>query len=316
MVKAALFLGPEQLEIREFPKPLISKDCALLKVTHCGVCGTDLHIYSGHLSVPIPTILGHEFSGILEEMGPDFPRKDMLGNGLKEGDAITIGTSLACGECYYCKLGHPNLCMDVRPMGFKYQGGMAQYTIIPERALKNGHAIKVPEGVKPQHAALAEPLSCAVNSAENCSIQPNDTVVVVGAGPMGIMNACIAKGLGAKKIILAETNEARLKSTETFGFDSYINPLKDDLTKAVLAETNGIGADIVIVAAPAAAPQQQAVEFVRKRGSVCLFASLPLGKNMLSVDSRIIHYNEIKIVGTSDSTPSQVTSCRCLTTPR
>jgi L-iditol 2-dehydrogenase len=191
-------------------------------------------------------------------------------------------------------------------MGFSYPGGMAEYTIIPARALKNGHAIKVPAHVKAEHAALAEPVSCTVNAAENCKIQKDDTVVVIGAGPMGILNACVAKGLGAGKIILAEVNGARLQQSEPFGFDRLVNPASEDLTQIVLDETDGLGADVVIVAAPAAQPQEQALEMVRKRGTVCLFASLPVGRNILSMDSRKIHYGEIRVVGTSDSTPKQV----------
>jgi len=124
---------------------------------------------------------------------------------------------------------------------------------------------------------------------------------------MGIMNACAARQFGAAKIIIAEINEVRLKQAESFDFDLVVNSAQEDLTQIVRNETDGIGADVVIVAAPAAGPQEQAIDFVRKHGTVCLFASLPVGENMLSLDSRIIHYGEIRVVGTSDSTPKQVT---------
>ena len=172
--------------------------------------------------------------------------------------------------------------------------------------LANGHVVKVPPGVKAEHAALAEPVSCAVNSAENCGIEPGDTVVVVGAGPMGIINACVARQFGAKKIILAEVNPVRLRQAEPFGFDRLVNPAAEDLAKIVFDETGGIGADVVIVAAPAGPPQEQAPALARKRGTVCLFASLTADKRMISLDSRMIHYGELRVVGTSDSTPAHV----------
>jgi L-iditol 2-dehydrogenase len=166
--------------------------------------------------------------------------------------------------------------------------------------------VKVPLSVPAEYAALAEPLSCAVNSCFNCGIQQGETVVVIGAGPMGIMNACVAQQFGSSKIILAEINEMRLKQTEPFGFDILVNPVREDLTQIVMQQTGGVGADVVIVAAPAAKPQEDALSIVRKRGTVCLFASLPAGKSEISIDSRIIHYGEIKLVGSSDSTPLQV----------
>jgi L-iditol 2-dehydrogenase len=225
---------------------------------------------------------------------------------VKVGDRVVMATSVSCGECYYCRQGWRNLCQSVAPMGFSYPGGMAEYVTLPERALQNGHVIKVPAHVPADHAALAEPVSCTVNAAENCRIQPGDTVVVVGAGPMGILNACVAKGLGAQKILLAEVNPLRLQQAAPFGFDRLVNPATENLTQIVRDETGGIGADVVIVAAPAAKPQEDALGMVRKRGTVCLFASLPVGKSLLAMDSRPIHYGELRVVGTSDSTPAQV----------
>jgi L-iditol 2-dehydrogenase len=123
---------------------------------------------------------------------------------------------------------------------------------------------------------------------------------------MGLMNACVARSFGAGKILLSEVNEVRLTQAESFGCDVLINPAKEDLAARVMAETGGLGADVAIVAAPAAAPQEQAVHLVRKRGTVVLFASLPKGASNLTLDSRPIHYGELRVVGTSDSAPWHV----------
>jgi L-iditol 2-dehydrogenase len=191
-------------------------------------------------------------------------------------------------------------------MGFSYPGGMAEYTTIPARALRQGHVLKTPADVPAEQAALAEPVSCAVNSIEQCHVRPGDTVLVMGAGPMGLLNALVARAEGAGKIILSELNELRLKQAEAFDLEVLIDPSREDLAECVKRETDGIGADVVVVAAPAAPPQEQAVSLVRKQGTVCLFASLPVGKNMLQLDSRAIHYGELRVVGTSDSTPKHV----------
>jgi len=191
-------------------------------------------------------------------------------------------------------------------MGFHFNGGMAEYMVVPSQAIKNGHVVPVPDDLRPEIAALAEPLSCAVNSVEKCGIETGDTILIMGAGPMGILNACAARQSGAGRIIMTEINEGRIAQTRDFNIDLVVNPSGEDLREIIMEETGGYGADVVIVAAPASAPQEQALSLVRKRGSVCLFASLPSGKSQLNIDSRIIHYNEIKLTGSSDSTREHV----------
>ena len=300
MMKAVVYYAPGDIRVEQVEVPVCGAGEIRIKIDACAVCGTDLKAYvSGNPRIKAPKIMGHEFTGLVDTVGSDV-------NGFQIGERIVMATSVACDTCYYCKQGHRNLCANIAPMGFTYEGGMAEYTVIPARALQGRHAIKVPSSVPAEHAALAEPLSCAVNSCLNCDIQKGDTVVIIGAGPMGIMNACVARQFGASKIILAEINEQRLKQAEPFGFDLLVNPAEEELTSVVMQQTGGLGADVAIVAAPAAKPQEEALKLVRKRGTVCLFASLPAGKSEITIDSRIIHYGEVKLVGSSDSTPQQV----------
>lgn len=299
-MKAIVYYAPGDVRMEEIPVPGCGNDELRVKIDACAVCGTDLKAFkSGNPRIKAPQVMGHEFTGLVEMIGENVKYFSI-------GERIVMATSVSCGKCFYCQQGWNNLCADVAPMGFSYPGGMAEYVVIPEKAIRNGHVVKVPAGVKPEHAALAEPLSCAVNSLQNCNIKQGDTVLIIGAGPMGIMNACVARELGAGKIILAELNDRRLAQSDGFGIDILVNPVRQDLKETVMAATNGLGVDVAIVAAPAAAPQEQALELVRKRGTVCLFASLPVGKSMLSLDSRTIHYGELRVVGTSDSTPAQV----------
>jgi len=299
-MKAVVYHAPGDIRTEDVPVPPCGDDEIRVKVDACAVCGTDLKTYRhGNPRIKPPKIMGHEFTGLVETVGSRV-------EGFSIGERVVMATSVSCGECAYCRRGWTNLCVDLAPMGFTYEGGMAEYTVIPARAIRNGHVVKVPAGVKAEHAALSEPLSCAVNSADNSRIEPGDTVVVVGAGPMGIMNACVAREVGAAQVILAEINPIRLKQAESFAFDRLVNPTTEDLKQIVMDSTGGIGADVAIVAAPAAAPQEEAVYLVRKRGTVCLFASLPASNKMLSIDSRAVHYGEVRVVGTSDSTPEHV----------
>lgn len=299
-IKAVVYHGPLDVRCESVPMPVCGADEIRVQVDACAVCGSDWKAYkSGNPRMRPPITMGHEFSGLIESIGAGV-------HGHALGERVVMATSVSCGECLYCRRGWRNLCTDLRPMGFYYNGGMAEFVTIPARALEQGHVVKVPATVKAIHAALSEPVSCCVNAAENCGIVQGDVVAVLGAGPMGILNACVAREFGASKIILSEVNPARLKQAGMFGFERLVNPATEDLTKIIMNETGGYGADVVIVSAPAAQPQEQAMTMVRKRGTVCLFASLPAGNSMLNVDSRPMHYGELRVVGTSDSTASHV----------
>jgi L-iditol 2-dehydrogenase len=298
--EAVVYHAPGDVRVEQVPRPVCGAGELLVAVDACAVCGTDFKAHqSGNLRILAPMVMGHEFTGRIAEVGTGL-------DGWAVGERVVMATSISCGACAYCRRGWRNLCVDLAPMGFSYPGGMARYTAIPARAVANGHVVKVPADLPATQAALAEPVSCAVNAMGNCGLAPGDLIVVIGAGPMGIINALVARAMGARRVILAEVNPARLRQAGPFGFDRLVNPTEEDLPALVKAETDGLGADVVLVAAPAAAPQEQAIALARKRGAVCLFASLPAGKSLLTVDSRPIHYGELRVVGSSDSTADHV----------
>ena len=300
-MQAIVYHAPGDIRVEEIPKPECGPGELLVRVDACAVCGTDLKSRQhGNPRIKAPLVMGHEFTGIIETVSPD-----AVGN-FQPGDRVVMATSVSCGQCYYCRHGWRNLCESLAPMGFSYPGGMAEYVAIPALALQGGHVIKVPPHVEAKCAALAEPVSCAVNSVRQCDIRQGDTVLVMGAGPMGLLNALVARAAGASTILLSEPNPLRRKQSEQFDLDRILDPETDDMTKIVREATGGRGADVVIVAAPAVPPQEQALSLVRKHGTVCLFASLPVGNNMLTLDSRTLHYGEIRLIGSSDSTPEHV----------
>ncbi|MDR1385742.1 MAG: alcohol dehydrogenase catalytic domain-containing protein [Planctomycetaceae bacterium] len=300
-MKAIVYYAPGDIRVEDVPKPKCGDGELLVKTDACAVCGTDLKSrIHGNPRIQAPLVMGHEFTGIIEQISPSAPETFYV------GDRIVMATSVSCGQCYYCRRGWRNLCANIAPMGFSYPGGMAEYVTIPAAALKGGHVIKVPPHVEAKYAALAEPVSCAVNCVNQCNVQSGDSVLVMGAGPMGLLNAVVARATGASKIILSELNSLRREQAKTFDIDIVVDPETEDLANIVRQSTDGVGADVVIVAAPAILPQEQSLSLVRKQGTVCLFASLPVGKNMLNIDSRILHYGEIHLIGSSDSTPEHV----------
>ena len=298
-MKAIIYHAPGDIRVEEIPKPKCGPGELLVRVDVCAVCGTDLKSkLHGNPRIKAPLVMGHEFTGIVETV-------DAPGD-FQPGDRVVMATTVACGQCFYCQRGWRNICENIAPMGFSYPGGMAEYVAIPALALEGGHVIKVPQHVEAKHAALAEPVSCAVNSVRQCGVQQGDTVLVMGAGPMGLLNALVARAAGAKVVLLSELNPLRRKQAEQFGLDRILNPETDDMKQTVFDYTDGRGADVVIVAAPAIPPQEQALSLVRRRGTVCLFASLPPAKRMITIDSRILHYGEVRLIGSSDSTPEHV----------
>ena len=151
-IKGVVYYEPGDIRVEQVPMPENGADELLVKVDACAVCGTDLKsMLVGNPRIKAPKVMGHEFTGLVDSVGANV-------DDFAVGDRVVMATSVSCGECFYCQRGHNNLCVDLAPMGFSYEGGMAEYVVIPERALRNGHVIKVPEGVPPEHAALAEPL--------------------------------------------------------------------------------------------------------------------------------------------------------------
>jgi L-iditol 2-dehydrogenase len=304
-MKAVVYYGKNDVRVEQVPVPACGTGQLRVRIEACAVCGSDLKTFqNGNPRMKPPITMGHEFSGRVEAVGAGV-------GGFAVGERVVMATSVSCGQCYYCRQGWTNLCANLQPMGFAFPGGMAEYLIVPELAVRRGHVVKVPGptgggGLAPEHASLAEPVSCAVNCAELCGIAEGDTVVVVGAGPMGLMNLFVARELGARKLILAQRAGKRLEQARAFDCGRLVNTGEEDLRSVVLEETGGLGADCVIVAAPSAAAQGEALGLVRKRGTLCLFASLPVGSNLLSMDSRAIHYGEIRVVGASDSTARHV----------
>lgn len=294
---AAVYHDINDMRLEEVKDLSIATDEVLLQVRAASICGTDIRVLtSGHFKIPPGTkrILGHEFSGELLEVGSEV--KD-----LKVGMRVAVAPNIGCGVCAQCVQGFNHLCPDYQAFGISLDGAFAQYVHIPGAAIHQGNVIPIPNDVSDEVAALCEPFSCCYHGSLACHISPGDTVLVIGAGPIGMMHIALARLSGAIKVMVSEVIEERAAQAERFGADRVLNPEKEDLVSRVEEETNGKGADVVIVAAPSPGAQEQSLQVAARGGRINLFGGLPKGKEQIHFRSNLVHYKELVVTGTTGS---------------
>jgi L-iditol 2-dehydrogenase len=296
MLAAVYRNGKIRLEEKE--KPEVRDGGALLKVLAASICGTDFRTFMhGSDKIADGITLGHEVYGEIVEKGAaaaDF----------NVGDRVTVTPALGCGSCYMCRKGYTNMCDSLKTLAFDYDGAFAEYMEIPAVFFERDHVNRVPDGVRPEQAALAEPVACTINAQESLHIGHGDYVAVFGSGFIGSMHVELARAQGAEKIILIEPNEERLAVTRGYIPDIYGITGGDDVVEKALEITGGRGADVAIVACSVGAAQENALNIIGKRGRISLFGGLP-GKSTGFIDSNIIHYKEIGVFGVHASTGAQ-----------
>ncbi len=293
-MKAAVYHGIKDIRVEEIETPVCKKDEVRIKVNYCAICGTDLRTYFyGHKKVVPPAVIGHEITGTVDRIG-----SDVIYPEIKEGDRVTLVTSIGCGKCKMCGKGLYNLCPDTRAIGYFYPGGFAEYLIVPPDAVKQKAIIKLPNNTPMKEGSLIEPLSCVINGQNYLNIEKGDTVVIYGGGPIGFMHAALAMSSGASRVIMVDPAYERL---EMFGkqFEGLIllDPKKTSIKDEVLRLTNDYGADVVITACPAKQAQTEGLEILGSKGRISMFGGLPRDNSVISIDSNIIHYKEISVFG-------------------
>jgi L-iditol 2-dehydrogenase len=299
-LKAAVVEALAQIRLKEVEAPKLLPDSLMLRVKACAVCGSDLRIvYAGDRRARFPLILGHEMAAEVVKVGAD-------AHGFAVGDRVTVAPGVSCGECYCCRKGWQNLCLNMISIGYFWPGSFAEYMVPPPRALTQGFVNKIPDGLPFVEATLAEPLACCLNGQELLHVTSDDTVVVIGAGPTGLMHAMLAVNRGCRKVIVVQRSAGRLNlARERVKADLFVSGLQEDAVERVEEATDGLGADVVIVAAPSKEAQRMALEMVGRRGRVSFFGGLPHGDPMAFLDSNLIHYKECSVMGASSSTSRQ-----------
>jgi L-iditol 2-dehydrogenase len=306
-LKALLFTDSGKSDINEVEKPVISDSELLVKVKSCAVCGTDIKLDKGSStkltkqgikSMGFPRITGHEVSGVIEEKGKKV-------EGFKVGDRVNVTPVIPCMGCDFCKIGRYEMCDNKVIFGFDIDGGFAEYIKIPGIALKAGCINTITSKLSFEEATFVEPLAVVLNSQERSRVKTGDSVLIIGAGPIGILHIQAARYNNASKIIVAEVFEERLNFAKNFGPDVLINSKNENLVETILDMTQGAGVDVIMICASVKSIFTESLKIARKLGRINYFAGLPKDDSLISVDANLLHYNEIELTGTSDSTPLQ-----------
>jgi L-iditol 2-dehydrogenase len=298
-MKALRFYAPEDVRIEDVPEPECGPDEVKLKVRNCSTCGTDVKIFhNGHQNLSPPRTIGHEIAGEVVDVGANVA-------GWSVGDRAQVIAAVPCGECHECKKGWMAVCQNQTSVGYQYDGGFAEYMIVPREVLKVDGLNRILDNVGYDEASAAEPFACAINAQELLGIEEGDTVVVFGAGPIGCMHIRIARGVhNCGPVYLVDVNAARLQmSADAVHPDEVIDGSQVDVVERVMELTGGRGADVIITATAANVTQEQAISMAARNGRISFFGGLPKTDPFFKCDSNLVHYRQLHIHGANGSAP-------------
>jgi L-iditol 2-dehydrogenase len=298
-MRVARFYAPGDIRLEEAPEPSPQPGEVKIRVRNCSTCGTDVKIFRhGHHHIVPPRVMGHEVAGEIMEVGASV-------TGHQAGDRVQVIAAIPCGYCGECTRGRMTVCANQESMGYHYDGGFADYMIVPAKVLAVGGVNPIPEGVSFAEASVAEPLACVLNGQELARVGEGDDVMVIGSGPIGCLHVRMARANGAARVFLADLNPVRLEQAASLVKpDATICSADTDLVRAALDLTGGRGPDVVITAAAAGAVQEQALRMAARSGRISFFGGLPKDHPIIACDSNLVHYRELTIVGANGSTPA------------
>ena len=290
---AAVLHGSRDLRVQEVPTPAISDEEVLLRCKAVSICGTDMRILRfGHSRLPANNrrILGHELAGEVAEVGAEV-------KGIRKGMRVAVAPNFGCGTCRMCQQGWFHLCGDYGAIGLTTDGGMAEYVRIPKLALQQGCLLDMSGGLSFEEAAVNEPFACVYNGHTRCPTKPGDVVLIVGAGPIGVMQIQMCRLAGASKIIVADLVAGRLELAMRLGADAAVDTSKEDLVAKVMELTDNHGADVINTPCPDPHVQEQTVELAAEHAWINFFGGLPKDREHITFNSNLIHYKELTITG-------------------
>lgn len=283
-MKAAIFFDKHNLKIEEIEMPKAGDGDVIVKVMSCGICGTDVHIYDGDegaAATPPGTVLGHEFAGIVTEVGKNVKNVSV-------GDRVCVDPNKLCGECYYCKSAIGHFCENIIGIGTTVNGGFEQYCSVPQSQI-----YKIADTTSFDEAAMAEPVSCCMHGIDLCDIKTNDTVAVIGCGMIGLIMLQLAKICGASKLIALEPNREKRELAKKLGADLCIDPLAGNVKK-ILRENNVQRITKVIECVGRTQTMKQAIDIAGKK-SVVMFFGLTAPNETIDIKPFELFKKEIEI---------------------
>jgi L-iditol 2-dehydrogenase len=286
-VKVLKYIEPRHVEISEMPRPTIGAGEVLVRLEACGVCATDVKTFMrGHPHISPGAVLGHEMSGIIAES---------QAKNWNVGNRVVVAPYVPCGDCLYCARKQFTLCEKLYE-AYAEPGGFSEFLRVPQRIVQKGLFL-LPAEIDFKLGSLVEPIACSHHGLEAVALKPGESLLIIGDGPMGLMQAILAREIGAMPVILAGMTPARLEVAVRFA-DQVIDVSKANLRDEIKKLTNGAGLDKVMVSVGQAQVAEDALALVRRGGLINLFAGLP-SNSRISVDPGRIHYDQITLVGTS-----------------
>lgn len=260
-MKSAVFYGKHDMRIEESPMPKVGAEDVLIQVKACGICGTDVHIYEGDkgaAEVTPPTILGHEFSGVVAEVGSAVTN-------VKVGDRVCIDPNCYCGTCDFCRNGIAHYCTDMIGYGTTVNGGFAEYCSVNQRQV-----YKLGDHTTFEQGAMTEPVACCLHGMDMCNIHPGSSVVIIGGGMIGLLMLQLARLAGAARTALLEPVASKREVAKKLGADICIDPIHEDV-KAALAAAGMTWVNTVIECVGRTSTIEQAIDIVGNKGTVMMF---------------------------------------------
>jgi threonine dehydrogenase-like Zn-dependent dehydrogenase len=289
-MKALVYTGPESVEVREVPVPALSDGQVRIRVTYCGICGSDIGIYTGkHPRAKAPLVLGHEFIGIVDEM------KGCTGL-FHPGDRVVAYPLLSCGHCIACQEGRPNACKTLGLIGIDRDGGIANYVNCSENVL-----FRVPDTLSDRAAAVIEPLAVIVRTLHLAGFKSLDTAAIIGAGPIGVLTGIMLKHSGASRIVISDIDEARLALCRELGLET-VQARETDFITYIRDTTNGDGVDAVFECSGTEPAAMQITKLCRIGGTICITG---VHKLPHAVDLQDLNFKEQTMVGSRCYTPRE-----------
>ena len=254
-MKAAVFLGAGNIEVRDVPEPVAEAGEVVIRVGYCGICGSDLEAYATGM-YESGLIIGHEFAGTIVQLGPSV-------SGWQIGERVVVSDAVPCGECLPCREGRLDACECLTMIGVTHDGGMAEYVKFAAGGLR-----RLPAEVTLRQGALAEPLSVALHGVRRSRLKPGDVAVVMGAGPIGLLTLQCALLAGARRVVVTEVDPARAAMAARLGAAAVLDPRRDNVGIVLSRLTGGRGPDLVYLCTGAPDPYRDAVSLVRKGGQL------------------------------------------------
>jgi len=293
-LRAVIYYDVDDFRVENVPTPRINSKEILVRVRACGICTTDLFRAEYRRAKP-GSVLGHEISGDVAETGPEVTKFNV-------GDRVAVLHHAPCGFCYYCLHGQETLCEQYRRTNV-YPGGFAEYIrVIPE--LAENVVIKIPDEMAYEEGTMIEPTACALRAVSRSNITLGDTVLVVGGGPLGILNAQIARYVGASQVILSDHHDFRVEMAKRLGIDHAFNVKNVNIEEKVKGLTEGRGADLVVIAVASTEAVRQGISIVRRGGRLCLFGDFrDVPQPNLEVDPRLMLRDDVTLSGSWGCAP-------------